>query len=61
MPLLLRGLAWINPLTHTIIIMKGVFLKGFGFQQAWPDLWPLLAVAVCTLSIALTMFRRHIA
>jgi len=41
--------------------MKGVFLKGFGFQQAWPDLWPLLAVAVCTLSIALTMFRRHIA
>ena len=61
MPLLLRGLAWINPLTHTILIMKGVFLKGFGFSQAWPYLWPLLAVALCTLSAALTMFRRHIA
>jgi len=61
MPLLLRGLAWINPLTHTILIMKGVFLKGFGFAQAWPYLWPLLAVALCTLSAALTMFRRHIA
>jgi ABC-2 type transport system permease protein len=41
--------------------MKGVFLKGFGFAQAWPYLWPLLAVALCTLSAALTMFRRHIA
>ncbi len=61
MPLWLRCLAWVNPLTHTILIMKGVFLKGFGFAQAWPYLWPLLAVALCTLSVALTMFRRHIA
>ena len=61
MPMLLRGVAWINPLTHTILITKGVFLKGFGFTQAWPYLLPLLAVAVCTLSAALTMFRRHIA
>jgi ABC-2 type transport system permease protein len=61
MPLALRCLAWINPLTHTILIMKGVFLKGFGFAQAWPYLWPLLAIAFCTLSAALTMFRRHIA
>jgi len=61
MPLLLRGLAWINPLTHTILIVKGVFLKGFGFAQAWPHLWPLLAIALCTLSAALAMFRRHIA
>lgn len=61
MPLLLRLLAWINPLTHTILIVKGVFLKGFGFTQAWPHLWPLLAIALCTLSAALAMFRRHIA
>jgi ABC-2 type transport system permease protein len=61
MPLALRCVAWINPLTHTILIMKGVFLKGFGFSQAWPYLWPLLAIALCTLSVALTMFRRHIA
>jgi ABC-2 type transport system permease protein len=61
MPLLLRGLAQANPLTYTILIMKGVFLKGFGFQQAWPCIWPLLAIAFCTLSVALTMFRRHIA
>jgi len=61
MPLLLRLVAWVNPLTHTILIMKGVFLKGFGLSQAWPYLWPLLAIALCTLSAALSMFRRHIA
>jgi ABC-2 type transport system permease protein len=61
MPLALRALAWANPLTHIILVVKGVFLKGFGFTQAWPHLWPLLLIAFCTLSAALAMFRRHIA
>ena len=61
MPLVLRAIAWANPLTHIILVIKGVFLKGFGFQQAWPHLWPLLLIAFCTLSAALAMFRRHIA
>jgi ABC-2 type transport system permease protein len=61
MPLALRCLAWANPLTHVILVIKGVFLKGFGFTEAWPHLWPLLVIAFCTLSAALAMFRRHIA
>jgi ABC-2 type transport system permease protein len=61
MPLVLRWLAMANPLTHIIIVVKGVFLKGFGLWDAWPHLWPLLLIAFCTLSAALAMFRRHIA
>ena len=61
MPFVLRLLAQVNPLTHTILVVKGVFLKGFGFSDAWPHLWPLLVIAFCTLSAALAMFRRHIA
>ncbi len=61
MPPLFQWLAQINPLTYFILILKGVFLKGFGIAQCWHYLWPLLLFALCTLSSALQLFRRHIA
>lgn len=61
MPWVLRAIAQANPLTHVILIAKGTFLKGWGLLDALPHLWPLAAVAVCTLSAALVLFRRHIA
>lgn len=61
MPLFFRILAHMNPLTYCIRIIKGVFLKHYGFLDAGADLWPLLVIAFCTLSVALYMFRRHIA
>ncbi len=61
MPQVFQWLAAIDPLTHFIVLLKGVFLKGFDWSAAWPLLWPLLAIAGVTLSLALAMFRRHIA
>jgi ABC-2 type transport system permease protein len=61
MPLFFQVLAYMNPLTYCINIVKGVFLKSYGFMDAWPDLWPLLVISFATLSLALYMFRRHIA
>lgn len=61
MPVPLQWLAHANPLSHFILILKGVFLKSFGFEQALPYLKHLLEIAVCTLSIALLFFRQHIA
>ncbi|WP_429108751.1 ABC transporter permease [Aeromonas media] len=61
MPLLFQWLAAVDPLSHFIVLLKGVFLKDLGWSAAWPLLWPLLAIAGVTLSLALAMFRRHIA
>lgn len=61
MPAFFQALASINPLTWFIYVLKGVFLKSFGFAQAMPLLWPLMAIAAVTMSAALFMFRRHIA
>jgi len=61
MPLIFQWCAHINPLTYFILILKGVFLKDFGFAEAWHFLWPLLLFALCTMSLALHLFRRHIA
>jgi ABC-2 type transport system permease protein len=61
MTLFFRVLAYMNPLTYAIQIAKGTFLKGFGFAEAWSTIGPLLLIAFCTLSLALFLFRRHIA
>lgn len=61
MPLLLQWLAAVDPLSHFILLLKGVFLKDLGWSAAWPLLWPLLAIAGVSLFLALAMFRRHIA
>ena len=61
MPQLFQWLAGVGPLSHFILLLKGVFLKDLGWSAAWPLLWPLLAIAGVTLSLALAMFRRHIA
>lgn len=61
MPQLFQWLAAVDPLSHFILLLKGVFLKDLGWSAAWPLLWPLLAIAGVTLSLALAMFRRHIA
>jgi ABC-2 type transport system permease protein len=61
MPVFLQLVSHIDPLTYFIRILKGVFLKDFGFADALPNLWPMLLIALCTVSLALLKFRRHIA
>lgn len=61
MPLFFRGVAWINPVSHFIVITKGIFLKGYDWPLIWPNLWPLLVIATFTMSMGYWMFRRRIA
>jgi ABC-2 type transport system permease protein len=55
----LRSLTWLNPVRHFIVISKGIYLKGFDLSLAWDNLWPLLVIAMLTLSIAYIMFNRY--
>ncbi|TDR79747.1 ABC transporter permease [Paludibacterium purpuratum] len=61
MPAVLRYLSFIDPLRHFIVIVKGLFLKQFDIGLVWPHLWPLLLIAVLTLTAAYTVFRRKVA
>jgi len=59
MPPALQVIAAMNPLTHAIVAIKGLFLKGFTFSQTWPHLWPLLLIAAVTLTVAYFIFIRR--
>ncbi|HEY1723925.1 MAG TPA: ABC transporter permease [Steroidobacteraceae bacterium] len=56
MPDWLQYLTAINPLRYAIDITRRVYLEGSGLSLLTPDLWPLVLLAVVTLSGASWMF-----
>jgi ABC-2 type transport system permease protein len=60
MPDWLQPLAMINPLTHILVIVRGLFLRDMPFWLVLPRIWPMAVVAVVTMLVAAWMFRRKI-
>jgi ABC-2 type transport system permease protein len=60
MPGWLQPLAMINPLTHILVIIRGVFLRDMPFWLVAERIWPMAAIAVVTITAAAWMFRRKV-
>lgn len=60
MPVWLQYLDWVNPMRHFIVIVKGLFLKDIGFAVLMHSLYPLLIIAIGTLSAANWLFLRRL-
>lgn len=58
MPAWLQPFAAINPVTHILVIVRGVFLRDMPFWQVAERIWPMAVMAVVTMSAAAWMFRR---
>ena len=58
MPQWAQVIGEILPLTHFLRIVRGVMLKGNGFVEAWPNLWPLLAFLVAVAGLAVARYQR---
>lgn len=46
------------PLTHFLRIVRGIMLKGNGWAETWPNVWPLLVFMAVVLTIGLKRYRR---
>ncbi len=60
MPLLVQYLTYVNPLRYFIVIVRGVFLKGTGFQVLWPQMTALLVFGVAILGMSSMRFRKRL-
>lgn len=60
MPALFQWLTLLNPVRHFLEIVRGVFLKGEGVADLWPQLLVLTAMAVGVLRFATARFRRTV-
>jgi len=52
---------WIGnvlPLTHFLLLVRGILLKGNGIDVLWPQLWPILAFMLAVILIGLRFYRR---
>jgi ABC-2 type transport system permease protein len=58
MPVWAQWIGEVLPVTHFLRVVRGILLKGNGWAEIWPDVWPLLAFLVAAGSLALARFRR---
>lgn len=61
MPAFFRWLSLLNPVRHFLVVVRGIFLKGEGLADLWPQYLILAAMAVGTLGLAVGRFRRSLA
>jgi ABC-2 type transport system permease protein len=60
MPNFMRYLSLFNPVTHYVVIVRGIMLRGVGLEVLWQNAIALLFFAVIILSISVNRFRRQL-
>jgi len=60
MPEVVQWLTYINPLRYFLIILRGVFLEGDSYANLLHYYWPMVIIALVTLSFAGWLFRHRL-
>lgn len=61
MPEFLQTLSLISPLRYYMDVILGIFLKGAGIAELWPQALALLVIGSLLFGIAIGVFRRQLA
>ena len=60
MPQSVQWFTYINPMRYFLEIVRGIFLKGSGFDTLWPELLALGVFGVTILWITVLRFHKHL-
>jgi ABC-2 type transport system permease protein len=60
MPVVVQWLTRLNPLSHFLIIIRGIFLKGTGLAILWPQFLELAVLGGIVFTVAVRRFRKRI-
>ncbi|MCE5268607.1 MAG: ABC transporter permease [Planctomycetaceae bacterium] len=58
MPEVVQWLTKINPIAYFLVIVRGIFLKGVGFDILWTQMLPLLLTGLCVFWAAVRRFHK---
>ena len=61
MPTIMYYLGYLLPVTYFLDILRGVILRGAGFEHLWYDAAALVAFGVLILAVSALRFHKHIA
>jgi ABC-2 type transport system permease protein len=46
------------PLTLFVRLVHGILLKGNGWLELWPNIWPLLLFTMVVIAVGLKLYRK---
>ena len=58
MPGWAQAIGEILPLTHFVRLVRGILLKGNGWMELWPNVWPLLLFTLAVMAVGLKLYRK---
>ena len=58
MPEWAQWLGSLLPLTHFLLLVRGIMLKGNDFAMLWPNIWPIIAFMTAMIVLGLLVYRR---
>ncbi|MDR3098728.1 MAG: ABC transporter permease [Paraburkholderia sp.] len=58
MPRWAQWIGYVLPLTWFNQLVRGILLKGNGWADLWPSVWPLAVFALVVMAIAVRFYRR---
>jgi ABC-2 type transport system permease protein len=58
MPRWAQALGELLPSTYFMRLVRGVLLKGNGWVELWPNIWPMMVFTVVVMAFAVVFYRR---
>jgi ABC-2 type transport system permease protein len=58
MPLWAQAIGSLLPVTYFMRIVRGILLKGNGFHEIWPNLWPLFVFMLVITTVAMRRYKQ---
>ena len=58
MPEWAQAIGNVLPLTHFVVLVRGVMLKGNGIAALWPHVWPIAVFMLVVMGLGLRLYRR---
>jgi ABC-2 type transport system permease protein len=61
MPIAFQYITYLSPLRYFLVIVRGIFLKGVGWEVLWPQVLALFVLGVLILSLSALRFKKRLA
>jgi ABC-2 type transport system permease protein len=59
MPVVFQWVAQANPMTHFLVVVRGIFLKGVGLDVLWRHVAVLAAMGSALFTFAIARFQKR--
>jgi len=60
MPQVIQYLTYLMPIRYFAIIVRGILLRGIGFEMLWPQVLALIILGILTLALSINRLRKRI-